>query len=96
MAGNGVKFFAALVLTWSTDAYGQVLIREGDEWSYFKGTAEPPGDWNTLSFDDSSWERGPSRIGYGDLLDGTQLADMSNGADPEGDALACSSFDSCR
>ena len=28
------------------------LVREGDDWRYFKGTQEPPANWNTLAFDD--------------------------------------------
>jgi hypothetical protein len=42
----------------------QPLIREGDEWRYFKGTEEPPADWNALMFDDSTWLAGPTPIGY--------------------------------
>jgi len=40
------------------------LVREGDEWRYFKGTQEPPANWNTLAFDDASWLAGPTPIGY--------------------------------
>lgn len=40
------------------------LIREGDEWRYFKGTQEPPAGWNSLSFDASSWLSGPTPIGF--------------------------------
>ena len=52
------------------------LIREGDEWAYFKGTEAPPGAWASLAFDDSGWERGPSGFGYGDGDDATRLYDM--------------------
>jgi hypothetical protein len=43
------------------------LIVEGDQWRYFKGTQEPPVDWNRLTFDDSDdsvWLRGDTPIGY--------------------------------
>jgi len=40
------------------------LVVQGDQWRYFKGTQEPPADWNTLAFDDSAWPAGPTGIGY--------------------------------
>jgi hypothetical protein len=43
---------------------GWPLIKEGDEWQYFKGTAEPPATWNTRTFDDHTWLAGPTPIGY--------------------------------
>lgn len=64
----------------------QKLIFEGDEWRYFKGTYEPPADWNDLSFDDASdpcWLSGNTGIGYetgtgyGPCI-ATNLADMQN------------------
>ncbi len=59
------------------------LIREGDEWRYFKGTQEPPANWNSLAFDDASWLQGPTPIGY-EASSGyekrlaTKLSDMQN------------------
>ena len=59
-------------------------IATGDEWRYFKATAEPdPLDlmaWTQIAFDDSGWLTGPSGFGYGvdcDLVRGTTLSDMS-------------------
>ncbi|MBN1362831.1 MAG: hypothetical protein JW993_19690 [Sedimentisphaerales bacterium] len=46
---------------WTLD---EPLIVAGDEWRYFKGTAEPPVGWNTLAFDDSGWLAGPTGVGY--------------------------------
>ena len=66
-------------------APGQALVPlplpivEGDVWSYMKGTVEPPADWATLSFDDSSWLSGPSGFGFGDGDDATVLSDMRGG-----------------
>ena len=43
------------------------LIREGDQWRYFKGIKEPAAGWNLLSFDDvndPNWLVGASGIGY--------------------------------
>src|SRR5206468_1197121 len=60
---------------------GTKLIRTGDVWKFFKGTAEPTDGnrtWNTRTFDDAAWLEGPSGIGYGDGDDNTVLADMQN------------------
>ncbi len=40
------------------------LVVEGNEWRYFKGTEQPPANWNALEFDDSAWLAGPTPIGY--------------------------------
>ncbi len=61
----------------------QPLIREGDEWRYFKGAAEPPVNWNALLFDDSTWLAGPTPIGYESSSGyearlATNLTDMRN------------------
>jgi len=34
------------------------------EWSYLPGTEEPPGNWNTRSFNDGGWNTGDVAIGY--------------------------------
>ena len=52
-------------------------VVEGDQWSYFKGTAEPPATWKDVGFDDSGWLQGPSGFGYADGDDATVLSDMS-------------------
>jgi hypothetical protein len=59
------------------------LVREGDQWRYFKGTQEPPANWNTLAFDDSTWLAGPTPIGYEagsgyEKRIATKLSDMQN------------------
>ncbi|MFW5851027.1 MAG: lamin tail domain-containing protein [Bacteroidota bacterium] len=46
------------------------IIDKGDEWSYILPTQHIP-DWNTLTFDDSNWDVGPSGFGYGDGDDET-------------------------
>jgi hypothetical protein len=56
----------------------------GDNWRYFKGTAEPapppsPPTWAAIGFDDSTWLNGPSGFGYGPdctAQRGTTLGDM--------------------
>lgn len=56
----------------------ELLIGEGDQWRFLKGTEEPPRDWLELGFDDTAWETGPSGFGYGDGDDATTLNDMQN------------------
>lgn len=59
------------------------LVKEGDEWRYFKGTAEPPVNWNTPTFNDRTWLLGPTPIGYEaetgyEARIATHLGDMRN------------------
>ena len=49
----------------------ETVIDWGDNWSYFIGTQEPPGNWKEIDFIDSSWLVGPSGFGYGDGDDAT-------------------------
>ncbi len=65
-------------------AFVEPLIVTGDAWRYFKGTEEPPTDWNALSFDSTDWLSGPTPIGYenGSGYEAhlaTDLTDMRNG-----------------
>jgi len=56
----------------------EIVLTNGDTIRYFKGTAAPPVGWNSLAFDDNTWEKGPLMIGYGDNYTyGTELSDMS-------------------
>jgi len=60
-----------------------VLIDEGAEWKYFKGTREPSSTigspWRQIDFDDSSWLSGNTPIGYGETFIVTNLSDMRGG-----------------
>lgn len=51
---------SAQVDHWETVVYAE------DSWRYFVGSAEPPADWKSIGFDDSSWPQGQGSIGYGD------------------------------
>ena len=42
------------------------LVAAGEEWRFFKGVSEPPPEWVDVDFDDSTWNLGPTRIGYGE------------------------------
>lgn len=61
-----------------------LLVRAGDRWRYFKGTREPPREWQGLAFNASQWPQGPSGFGYGDDDDRTVLEDMQGGEDQKG------------
>lgn len=64
---------------WSRILSGQVvLVREGDEWNFFRGLTAPPPEWNEPDFDpiEEGWESGATGIGYGDDDDVTILDDM--------------------
>ena len=60
-----------------------VLIDDGDQWKYFKGTREPSSTqgspWRHIGFDDSSWLSGNTPIGYGETFIVTNLSDMRGG-----------------
>ena len=47
-------------------SHWETIIDWGDEWRYRVGISESPANWNTLSFNDSYWLKGPSGFGYGD------------------------------
>ena len=62
----------------------QSLVIQGDAWDYFKGTSEPPADWNQIAFTPSvPWLTGASGFGYerstgyGSCIS-TNLTDMYN------------------
>ena len=59
-----------------------MLIDEGEDWKYFKGTKAPSSaalEWTRLDFDDENWPSGPAGFGYGDGDDAPVLDDMGNG-----------------
>ena len=57
----------------STLAYPRTLINQGDVFKYLTPSSEPNSNWNSLSFDDSTWAESSSGFGYGDGDDATVL-----------------------
>lgn len=56
-----------------------VLIENGSEWRYFKGTQEPSrgrDSWRYVGFNDSNWFSGKAPVGYGESFIVTNLSDM--------------------
>ncbi|MGB1032549.1 MAG: lamin tail domain-containing protein, partial [Flavobacteriales bacterium] len=56
----------------------QSLVVETDVWRYLPGYFQPPVDWNTLDFDDITWNLGPGGFGYGDDDDNTQITNADS------------------
>ena len=59
-----------------------VLIDDGSNWKYFKGTQEPSRGrdiWRHVNFNDSNWLTGKAVIGYGESFVVTNLSDMRGG-----------------
>ncbi len=72
-------FLLAIAMTAAASSLrsGDVLpIEEGAVWRFFKGTHEPPANWNKRSFDDSGWLLGATSIGFGTAETTTLLEDM--------------------
>ena len=58
--------FVLGVFVFTVGAETALDFKEGDMWSYFKGTEDLPSTWNDIDFDDSSWLTGLSGFGFGD------------------------------
>jgi hypothetical protein len=52
-----------------------VFIAYEDTWKYHDQNQDPGSDWNTLEYDDSTWDSGPGQLGYGDDDEATLLND---------------------
>lgn len=57
----------------------EFLVAQGDTWHYLDDGTDPGASWITLGFDDSSWDSGPSQLGYGD---GDEATVVGFGPDP--------------
>ena len=65
-------FFLQNVIAQNTDHWETVVYAE-DVWKFRIGTSEPPNDWWTEGFDDTSWLEGEGGFGYGDDDDNTEI-----------------------
>ena len=50
------------------------LIERGAEWRYRDSGVAPAADWNMPGFDDSLWDEGPAKLGYGEGDEATLLS----------------------
>ena len=55
------------------------IVPPGAEWRYYDSPDAPPENWNSPTFDASTWKSGPSELGYGD---GDEATVISFGDDP--------------
>jgi hypothetical protein len=52
----------------------EIAVFPAMTWSYLVPTGQPTSDWNTIGFDDSSWQQGIGGIGYADGDDNTIIS----------------------
>ena len=57
-----------LVSSWDAE------ITVGDQWYYWSKNSAPPSNWTSINFAATTWEQGPSGIGYGDNDDNTIIS----------------------
>ncbi len=76
MSGAHLLLFASdkdrneVPLRWET------VIDLGDNWNYIVPNQELPTNWNSIDFDDSTWDTGISGFGYGDNDDSTIVSNV--------------------
>jgi hypothetical protein len=76
----GVRATSAVVTVSAHIGTPVTLVPSGATWRYLDVGAEPPAGWkHLLSFNDSAWKSGPTRLGYGG--DGESLPAVSYGSD---------------
>ncbi|MGQ0828551.1 MAG: CotH kinase family protein [Bacteroidota bacterium] len=56
----------------------EVPVIADQPWKYFPGTTDPPSNWRSVSFNDTSWPTGNGGIGYGDADDATTIPSNVN------------------
>lgn len=61
------EFLARMqAITLRTNQFTSTLIRGGDSWKYLDTGQDLGTNWSQLNYDDSAWNIGPARLGYGD------------------------------
>jgi lysophospholipase L1-like esterase len=61
------EWFARIqAITLQTNRFDSTLIFCGEAWRYSDSGQDYGGDWAQLNFDDSGWNKGIARFGYGD------------------------------
>lgn len=54
----------------------EVFVSEGEAWKIFLGTEEPPAEWRSADFDDSSWRLAATPMGYGEKGLATEFPEL--------------------
>ena len=65
-------------ITISTNQFAATLVNGGAVWHYSDRGQDLGAHWAQVSYDDSAWQSGPGRLGYGDL---TVATTVSSGPD---------------
>src|SRR5688572_14754373 len=77
-----IRCFTLVILFLAGSLHCAQILPHGSGWRYFKGFSEASAPdsaaWRELAFDDSLWPTGATPFFYGELLSGTELADMRN------------------
>lgn len=79
-----MRFAVTLLLCFSAGLAGvaqghwESLILADQNWKYLPAVSEPPADWMSPGFDDSSWPEGPGGIGYADGDDATEIGPVNS------------------
>lgn len=66
-------FYAVTNVCYAQTKQWRMAMSASDECHYFEGKSEPPSDWTSLDFDDSSWKSGRGGVGYSDFDDQTVI-----------------------
>ena len=73
LSGGAISPTATLATFSSTTRPSETFITTGAIWSYLDDGSDQGTAWQQLSFDDSSWQSGPSQIGYGESSNATTV-----------------------
>ena len=60
------------------NSHWKSIVPPGAQWEYSVPQSQLSNDWNVLDFDSSTWQKGPSSIGYGDNDDSTIIDPTSS------------------
>lgn len=59
--------FQDMSLSYAPETETEVIVEPGSEWRFDDtGTDLHSSSWKTLEYDDSAWDSGPGKLGYGD------------------------------
>lgn len=67
-----LSFFINFSLHAQVDHW-ETVIYENDSWKYLVPSSSVNSNWNTITFNDASWNSGPGGFGYGDGDDNTLI-----------------------
>ncbi|YCM46550.1 lamin tail domain-containing protein [Verrucomicrobiaceae bacterium 227] len=86
LVGGGINPAATLVTLGGGDGGPSTTyyIVTGDTWKYLDDGSNLGTTWRDAAFDDSTWESGPSQLGYGDNDEATRVSFVDSDPDTNG------------